>query len=254
MPELHQALAAAARPHPSAPLAARRALVVGGGGSLGSAVLEQLLGTQRFERVGALVTRELGTALRGFVAVADDDAALAAFGADTALVVFDRPRHAFGREAAFVRVSPAALADVARRLHGAGVRRLIVAVPHAPSLLPAALQLGLASLDEAAVAGLGFDQLVFMRLAQADRSAAGPRPAQWLARWMLSQLRWMIPQREQPVRAETVARVAAALALQLPLAGHATRVLPAQVLWQAAQQRDAGAAIQAWLARPGAPG
>jgi hypothetical protein len=253
MPELQRALAAAAR-SPTTALPARRALVVGAGGGLGSAVLEQLLGTRHFERVGALVSRGLGTALRGFVAVADDDGALAAFGADAAVVVFDSPRHAFGREAAFVRIAPAALADVARRLHRAGVRCLIVAVPHAPSLLPAALQLGLASLDEAAVAALGFDQLVFMRMARAEEPAADRAAPRRLARWMLSQLRWMIPQSEQPVRADTVARAAAALALQLPLTGHATRVLPAQVLWQAAQLRDAGAAIRAWLTPPGAPG
>jgi hypothetical protein len=69
-----------------------------------------------------------------------------------------------------------------------------------------------------------------------------------LARWMLSQLRWMIPQREQPVRAETVAAVAAALVRRLPAAAAGTRVLPAELLWQAAQQRDADAVVAAWLA------
>jgi hypothetical protein len=111
-----------------------------------------------------------------------------------------------------------------------------------------ALQRGLASLDEAAVAALGFEQLVFMRMPQAGASGEALDVPRRLARWMLSQLRWMIPQHEQPVRADTVARVAAALALQLPQGAAGTRVVPSELLWQAAQQRDVAAAVARWLA------
>jgi hypothetical protein len=246
MVDVQQALGAAARPAARRLEAPRRALVVGAGGALGAAVLEQLLGTQGFERVGALVDQPVRPGLRAFEPVRG--AALAAFAADTALIVFDRARAAFGREAAFVRPEPAALPALAQRLLTAGARRLIVVVPHRPALLPMALQLGLASLDEAAVAALGFAHLVFMRMAQpGDANAAGLDAPQRLARWMLSQLHWMVPQREQPVRALTVARVAAALALQLPALAHGTRVLPAALLWQAAQQRDAAPTVAHWL-------
>jgi hypothetical protein len=208
-------------------------------------VLEQVLATRRFERVGALVEAPMQPAVHGFVAVRADDAA--AFGADTALVVFDRQRSANGREAAFVRPAPEGLLALAQQLLSVGVRRVIVAVPHTPSLLPMALQQGLAGMDEAAVAALGFEQLVFMHMAQDVRETAVLDAPQRLARWMLSQLRWMIPQREQPVRAETVARLAAALAVQLPDVPHATRVVPAALLWQAAQARDAAAVVADWL-------
>jgi hypothetical protein len=245
----HTALAALARKPPRARVAPRRALVVGAGGALGSAVLEQVLVTRAFERVGALVEQPVQAAVHGFATI--DDAALAAFAADTALVVFDRQRAANGREAAFVRPEPPALVALARKLHDAGVRRLVVVVPHAPSLLPMALQQGLASLDEAAVAALGFEQLVFMRMAQDAPAASALDAPRRLARWMLSQLRWMIPQREQPVRAQTVARVAAALAVQLAQAPPLrTRVVPAALLWQAAQQPDAGELVAQWLAAP----
>jgi hypothetical protein len=249
MPNVQQVLAAAARTAPRAPPAVRRALVVGAGGALGSAVLEQLLGTQRFERVGAWVDQAMRPAVRAFEPVLGD--ALAAFGADSALIVFDRARAAFGREAAFVRPDPAALPALAARLRAAGVQRLVVVVPHQAGLLPMALQQGLASLDETAVAALGFPQLVFMRMAQPGENSAPLGAPQRLARWMLSQLRWMIPQREQPVRAQTVARVAAALALHLPTAAPGTRVLPAALLWQAAQQRDAAPAVRNWLGLEG---
>lgn len=169
------ALAASARPAAAATAALRRVLVVGAGGVLGSAVIEQLLGSHRFQRVAALVQQPLQAAMKGFVAVQDSDAALRAFAADTALVVFDRAREAHRREVAFVRVPPAALPRLAARLQAAGARRLIVAVPHRASLLPMALQQGLATLDEAAVAGLGFEQLVFMRMAQSDRADRSER-------------------------------------------------------------------------------
>lgn len=250
------ALAAGARSAPARAPALRRVLVVGAGGVLGSAVVEQLLGSHRFQRVAALVQQPVQAAMKGFVAVQDSDAALHAFAADTALVVFDRAREAHRREVAFVRVQPAALPGLAARLQAAGARRLIVVVPHRASLLPMALQQGLATLDEAAVAALGFEQLVFMRMAQSDRADldAGADPAslpQRLAGWMLSQLHWLVPQHEQPVQAVTVARVAAALALQLSAARHGTRVLPSQLLWHAAQQRDVRDTVQAWL--DGAP-
>jgi hypothetical protein len=245
MLDTQPALTAAARTPPRVQATPRRALVIGAGGALGAAVLEQLLATRVFERVGALVEQAITPALARFVAVHEPE--VAAFGADTALVVFDRRRHAHGREAAFIRPEPAALPVLAAQLHAAGARRLIVVVPHAPSLLPMALQQGLASLDEAAVATLGFEQLLFMRMAQDARDATWLPAPQRLARWMLSQLRWMIPQREQPVRAQTVAKVAAALALHLAGARAATRVVPAALLWQAAQGGDVAVLVERWL-------
>ncbi len=245
MPDAIQALAAIARKPPRLQPAPRRAVVVGAGGALGAAVLEQLLATRRFERVGALVRAAMQPAVHGFVALRE--AELAPFAADTGLIVFDRQREANGREAAFVRPEPGDLPAWAQRLHGAAVRRLIVVVPHTPSLLPMALQHGLAGLDEAALAALGFEQLVFMRTAQEVSRATALDAPRRLARWMLSQLRWMVPQREQPVRAETVAHVAAALAVRLHEAPHATRVVPAELLWRAAQSRDAASVVAEWL-------
>lgn len=242
------ALAGAAHPAALPRRAWRRALVLGGAGALGSAVVEHLLAGHRFERVGVLARLALQPALRGLVPVVDDETALAAFAADTALIVFDRERRANGRDAAFVRLAPDELLARARQLRAAGVRHLIVVVPHSTAQLPQALKLGLASLDEGAVAALGFEHLVFMRMAQAAASGGAGSLPHRLAGWMLSQLLWLVPQHEQPVRGVTVARVAAALALALPGSTPATRVLPPDVLWLAAQQAQAGDLIAAWLA------
>ena len=65
----------------------------------------------------------------------------------------------------------------------------------------------------------------------------------------------MVPQADLPVRTDTVARVAARLAVALRQATPGTRVLPPDVLWAAAPRRDSagdgphGAA----LVRTGAP-
>lgn len=242
------ALAAAAAPPLPAPAAQRRrVLVVGGGGRLGSAVLEQVLAQHRFERVGVLALPPLNSTLRRLHPVAPEAAAMAGFGADTALLVFDSQRHANGREARFVQPRPADLLPLARQLLAAGVQRLVVVVPHQPALLPGALRAGLATLDETAVAALGLSHLVFMRMAQTGGTAATGSPLQRLALGLLSQLHWMLPQREQPLRAVQVARFVAELALALGAAPAGTRVLGPEGLWDWARPEGGAAWLQAWL-------
>jgi len=243
----------------SGPVAAAAALqtvlVAGGGGALGSAVLEALLGSRRFAHVKVLATRALTTAMHGLepVVVDDFDAELPAPAgapiAATAVIVFDRERHANGRELAFLRPQPERLATLAQWLHAHGTRRLIVVLPHTPASLPEALKAGLANLDEHATAALGFDQLVFVRSAQ---KPTGARAGQWLQRLadgVLAQMLMMVATSNQPVRAAKVAQFVLELAAQLPGSEPGTRVAPPELVWQAAQMRDAGPLVQAWLAR-----
>jgi hypothetical protein len=236
------------------------ALVVGAGGPLGPAVLERALACGGFARVHAVAEEKVAPALRGFMAHpwADlqEPAATAAPLPALAFVVFDRERMANGRDDAFHRPDPGTLPALAGALHARGVQRLVVVQPHAAASLPQALREGLATLDEAAVAALGFDHLVVMRASRDLGADGAPRRSvpERLAGWMLGQLRWMVPQREQPVRAASVAALAVAIARAL---GHAqdrdaaassTRVVPADLVWRAAQTRDVDALAQAWLA------
>ena len=255
-PALHGALSTA-RPRG---LVAGVLLVIGGGGVLGSALLSRALACGGFARVQALVARELASTLRGFEPVPRARLAAGTLQADTAVIVFERARHSNGRDKAFFQPEAAALPALAAVLQAGGVRRLLVVVPHAPALLPQALKAGLASLDEAAVAALGFEQLVFLRTAQAAGAAAATdaRPAlqRWVegfARWWLAQLQWMVPAGEQPVRALKVAELAVELARRLPAAPPGTRVLPPELLWQAAQAKDGGELLGAWLAGSAVP-
>lgn len=237
MDPLAQALKGAHHAPPPALRPLTTALVVGGGGTLGSAVLAEALVAGRFQRVAAVVTGPLASAVRGFDPVPMQRLAGGAV-ADTAFIVFERERHSNGRDDAFVQPDPADLLPLARQLHAAGVRRLLVVVPHAAALLPRALEHGFASHDEGAVAALGFEQLVFVRAAQTAGGAAQGPLAQRFAGWWLAQLRWMIPQREQPVRAVRLAQLVVQLARLLPVAPPGTHVVAPSLLWQAAQAAD----------------
>jgi len=123
-------------------------------------------------------------------------------------------------------------------------------MPHTSATLPEALKAGLASLDEQAVAALGFDHVAIVRTAQRPDEASS-RGLQRLADAVLAQLRVMVPQREQPVRPVKVAQLVAALARALPASAAGTRVMSPEWVWQAAQGADPHALVQAWL--DGAP-
>lgn len=253
---IHDALRAGHTPPAHRRAAGARVLVAGGAGSLGAATLEQLLASRAFVQVSVLVTQPLSTALLGLTPVlwAPTQSTVVAPAADeTALIVFDRARHANGREQAFMRPDPARLPALAAWLKARGVRRLLVVLPHAPASLPQALKQGLANLDEQAVAQLGFDHLVFMRSAQAADRAAAAHPVQRVADWVLAQMQLMVPVRDRPVRAAKVAQFAAQLAAALPSAPPGTRVVPPEVVWEAAQAADVAAFARDWLAGRATP-
>lgn len=253
---LTEALRAGLRPS-TATAAAGHLVVAGAAGPLGSAVLEQVLGRRRWQAVSALVTQPIEVALAGLQAVRVDadrlDGSAPGLHADSAIVVFDRERSLHGREAAFLCPEPAQLPMLAQWLQRAGVRRLVVVMPHAPALLPQALKAGLASLDEQAVAALGFEHLVIVRSARAAGEATpGPEsgPPSGLHRLgaaLLSQLSWMVPQRDQPLRAAKVAQFVAALAQDLVEARPGTRVAPPELLHDWAQPEGGAPVLQAWL-------
>lgn len=227
-----------------------RVLVAGAGGTLGAAVLEQLLGRRAFVQVSVLVERALGSALTGLHPLPwppDSDGEAMARGVHSAVVVFDRERHANGRDLVYWRPEPAGLSPLATRLQQLGVRHLMVVVPQDAARLPQALRRGLANLDEQSLSSLGFEHLVFMRTAQAAPAALASHPGERLAQWMLSQLQMMVPQRDRPVRAAKVGAFVAELAAQLPQAPPGTRVVPPELVWAAAQVDDLRTLSRQWL-------
>lgn len=245
---LHHALRGARQEAGPRSHARRCAVVAGAAGALGAAVLEAVLASGDFAPVHVLVDAPLAVALRGLRPLAREALALGgALGADTAFVVFDRARGRHGREQALHQPPPQALPELAAALHRAGVRHLIVVLPHAPASLPQALQHGLATLDEQAVAALGFEHFVLVRPAA---KPARERASQWLQRVahaVLAQLHWMVPAAEQPVRPAQVAAFAVALARRLPHARPGARVAPPALLHEASRQADCAAVVERWL-------
>lgn len=235
----------------------RRVLLLGAGGPLGSAVLEELLGSSAWAGVATLVTQPMAVAMRGLEAWPVDPGFTGAarrlpWAPDSAVLVFDRERGGRqgrpGREAALWRPDPATLTALGRWLVEAGVRQLLLVLPHAPGLLPQALRAGLASLDEAALAALGFEHLVFVRPArQAGAEAATGTALQRLGQNLLRQMHWMVPQRQQALRPARVAAFVAALARALPGVPPGTRVVAPELLWDWAQPGGGAPVLEAWL-------
>ena len=224
-------------------------LVAGARGALGSAVVERLLGCGVFGEVRVLVTQPFASTARGLRALPLEALADSQTGrpATLALAVFDRPRRAHGREDAFYAPAPQELGGLAATWQAAGVRDLVIVMPHASGSMPAALAAGLASLDEQTVAAIGFERVAILRPATPPRASAS-RGLQRVADAVLAQLRIMVPQTLQPVRARHVARVAVEVARRLSAHAAGTRVLAPERVWQAAQAPDAGPLIEDWLA------
>lgn len=257
-----QAIQAAQRPVQRGPAPGvrpqGRLLIAGATGALGNELLRILAGSHRYAHTQVLACEPMQDGLRGVqsVLMPPDDGAPASgdaidhwprVAADVALVCFDPPRLFHDRERALWTPQPEQLPRIARWLRGCGVRTLAVVQPHAQGRLPEALKRGLASMDEQAVAAMGFERLILVRSASKPAKGARGSFAQRVAEWMLSIGRFMVPASEQPVRASVVARfVDAALKLAPP----GTHVAPPELVWRAAQG-DTEAVVRAWL--PGDP-
>lgn len=228
-----QVLQAATRANPSA--LKPRLLVAGATGVLGNEVLRRLAGASLFSITQVLASEPMTAGLRGVhvtLVPPQEPALWPPGGADVAVVLFEPARLFYDRERALWTPRPEQLLPLARWLHASGVRTLAVVLPHAPGRLPDALKRGLASLDEHAIAGLGFDRVLLLRSARKPDPAQGLSRPQRFAHWMLSVFKYMIPSSEQPVRAS---RVADLLAVALQIAPPGTHVAAPEVIWEAAQ-------------------
>ncbi len=239
----------AARPLQAAGPARARVLIAGATGATGEAVLVALAASPRVARVDVLLQQPLTMALRhvhGVRVVPEQPQAWPTVKADEGVILFDPPRSFHGREKALLPVRPDQLPAVARWMHGCGVRRLLVVLPHTQGRLPEALKRGLANLDEQAVAALGFDAVVFVRSAQAPAAMRHRQPLQRLAHAMLGVLHHMVPARQKPVSARLVAQFSLAALERLPPGLH---VAAPERVWDAAQG-DPAAAVSRWLGTP----
>lgn len=221
-------------------------LVAGATGATGEAMLAQLASSPRVAHVGVLLQQPVTVALRhvkGLLVEPQCAHPWPLHPADEGVILFDPPRLFHGREKALLPVDPEQLPAVARWMQRCGVRRLMVVMPHAQGRLPDALKRGLATLDEQAVAAMGFDTVLFVRSARAPTRGGAGQPLQRLAGAMLGVLHHLVPARQKPVSAARVARFASALLAHAPSGLHV--VAPEQV-WAGAQG-EVDAAVAHWL-------
>ena len=239
-----QVLQAAARPAPS--VGRPHLLIAGATGALGNEVLRRLAGSSSYALTQVLAREPVTEGMRNvqtLLVPAGDPSGWPRAHADVAVVLFDPPRLFYDRERALWTPAPAQLPGLARWLRASGVRTLAVVLPHAPGRLPEALKGGLASLDEHAVASLGFERVLILRSAQKPAAAVHAHPLKRLAHWMLGVFRYMVPSAEQPVRAVKVAEL---LALALRRAPPGIHVAAPELVWQAAQG-ELDAVVGRWL-------
>jgi hypothetical protein len=239
-----QVLHAASRATPS--VEKPRLLIAGATGVLGNEVLRRLVGGGAFGPTQVLAREPMTEGIRGVqstVVPTHDPATWPATKADVGIVLFDPPRLFYDRERALWTPTPEQVLPLARWMRSSGVRTLAIVLPHAPGLLPEALKRGLATLDEQAVASLGFDRLLIVRSAQQPSASPRRSAPSRLAHWMLSIFKYMIPSSEQPVRAVKVAEL---LAIALRLAPPGIHVAAPELVWQASQ-KDLTAVVRRWL-------
>jgi hypothetical protein len=242
-----QALHAAARGAPVSRGPHARLVIAGATGILGNEVLRRLVGLQWFATTQVLAREPITAGLRGVgttLVPGDDPAQWPPGAADTGIVLFDPPRLFYDRERALWTPTPQQLPALAQWMRRSGVATLAVVLPHAQARLPEALKRGLASLDEHAVAALGFDRLLIVRSAQKPASQVGGGLLPRLARLMLSVFGYMVPSSEQPVRSPKVAEF---VALALQLAPPGIHIASSELVWRSAQG-DVRQAVRDWLA------
>ena len=239
-----QVLQAATRTTPAAPRP--RLLIAGATGALGNEVLRRLAGSSSHALTQVLAREPVTEGMRNVQTLLVPSAEPADWPparADIGVVLFDPPRLFYDRERALWTPAPAQLPALGRWLRASGVRTLAVVLPHAPGRLPEALKRGLASLDEHALASLGFERLLILRSAQKPAAVAHGNALARLAHWMLGVLKYMVPSAEQPVRAVKVAELLAAALRAAPPGIH---VAPPELVWQAAQG-DLDGVVRRWL-------
>jgi hypothetical protein len=218
-------------------------VLAGGAGFLGAALVRQLAGglhAQNFGDITLLVTDAHSATPRGLADLQVPEGKCESWpstrlGARAAVIAFEPRRDFYKREAAIWVPEPEHLSALCHWLYAGGVRHVVIVLPHATAQLPEGLRSSLATLNEQAAASVGYDHVVLLRMAQAPRDQKPNKMLERLAQAMLSILRYMIPERERPVRAQHVAELAAeglAWALQNPKP--AVKVASPETVWQIA--------------------
>jgi hypothetical protein len=203
--------------------------------------MQRLVGTHRFAHTQVLAREPMAQGMR-MVSLHQVEGEIVtwqqpALRSDVAVVMFEPPRMYYERERALWTPLPEQLPTLAAWLKSCGVQTLAIVLPHAQGSLPESLKRGLASLDEQALASMGFERLIIVRSAQKPAALVKTHPLDKLAHWMLSIFQFMVPSSEQPVRPMRLAQLVDALLQTAPLG---ITVLAQEEVWKLAQSDSDG--------------
>jgi hypothetical protein len=228
------------------PAVTGRLLMAGATGALGNEVLRRLAGAQAWGATQILAREPILQGMRAVAALVVGDEAIdqwPAADAGTGIIMFDPPRLYYNRERALWTPQPVQLVALSKWMRRSGVHTLVVVLPHEQGRLPEALKRGLASLDEHAVATLGFERVLFVRTPAKSTTQSGAAFLDRTAAWMLSIFRFMVPGSEQPPRASKVAEFVAEALRLLPPGIH---LAAPELVWQGTQG-DVRGVVSTWL-------
>jgi hypothetical protein len=225
-------------------------LIAGAGGVLGREVSRRLIGSMAFEHTVVLTHSPFHATMRGVQGhsvVNNDLKQTPTLDAQVGIMMFEPGNSFYDRENSIWTPDPSQVPALAHWMADCGVRTLVMVLPHQPNRLPLALQHGLASLEEHAIASLAFNTLVILRVAD-SRPAVAPEGSygERLAGWLLRNLKYMIPSREMPLRASQLAKVVGQIVQQARQVESGTFVAGQELLSRAVHG-NADAIIKAWL-------
>lgn len=230
-----QALAAAQRTPQSTARPKPDLLIAGATGVLGNAVLRRLVGVHIYAHTQVLAREPVQQGMREVslhVVAGEPSEWPIAKRCDVAVIMFEPPRMYYERERALWTAAPEQLVALATWLKACGASTLAVVMPHAQGTLPESLKHGLATLDEQALAAIGFERLLILRSAEKPAALRHSNLLQALADWMLGIFKFMVPSQEQPVRPTKIAEIVDALLQSAP---SGISVIAPQEMWALAQ-------------------
>ncbi|CAN5427171.1 hypothetical protein BH11PSE7_BH11PSE7_35620 [soil metagenome] len=220
--------------------------MAGATGALGNEVFRRLAGAHAWRATQILAREPIRQGMRAVSALVVGIEAIDSWPiaeAGTGVIMFDPPRLYYNRERALWTPQPEQLVALAQWMRRSGVHTLVVVLPHAQGRLPEALKRGLASLDEHAVATLGFERVLLVRTPAKASKHGGVGYLERTAAWMLSIFSFMVPASEQPPRASKVAEFVAEAVRLLPPGIH---VASPDLVWNGTHG-DVRGVVSSWL-------
>jgi hypothetical protein len=193
------------------PAAIRSAYAIGVVGRIGEALLEELVGAERYAAVFVATRGPLRSALGKLrpspLNPQSPDLGTASPIDDVYCCIDLRPGF-FGRDQAYLGASATDLPAIARLARASGAQRFVLIVALSPLDQLSAPEHGVRDYSELGLVGAGFETLVFLRPADEGHAGSGRAFERIVLAIGKALIAYLIPQSMQPLRPQVIARAA----------------------------------------------